>query len=676
MFPTVEENHQAPKETHHQLSFVMEAPDKPTDPNEVELTEVDKKTPPENNNEKRKELIINVKITFCTHVGWDGVLVMLFSLGIAGLFVYITFLYTKSFQAWHRPGVWVFMVFAVLYVVLVAKCLWTWKKMATAFTKEQQAEKDKGQGERTRSKSAIERVKQAAGNAKNIYEKLQVNGQWFLWKLYVSELFESAQQCINLVTVYLCSLPVGWTASICLGLAVDCIHTAWTMTHKNTPARRDRQVKIDTTVDFLCVAIPLCVMWFGYQVPISITEMLAISLMPTFSMLGKLDDILEEGIHHRAAQQVLKEQGRRSLTQKRRRESLFQQVAHLEMAKEQEDKVPRPVRFVAAGCKGLFGFFFLVVAIAHLAMRPTGCDETTWANGCVNKIPFCKSLFEPTCNCVSLKIENDYKLVALPNSLVDEMTGLRKVFIRNCNLTTLPPNMEQLTEMVDFKISFNRLEEFMVDVGKWEKLAILHLMYNNISKYNEKALWTHKNAAGVDIRDNVGLKVPDGNIEINMPSLQYIHLGNNSQNIQAVRFDSTSFPVLLYMYLNGNRLLSLPDESLKDTLLYLGMARCHLNSLPVYLSHFRSLKYLDVRDNNISNVDTRLKNLINDNKIESYFSGNNVCNRDTELDCKPLCSKYCWSRTESANGRCAATCNSGQCEYDGGDGLIEDASCT
>ena len=78
------------------------------------------------------------------------------------------------------------------------------------------------------------------------------------------------------------------------------------MTHKNTPARRDRQVKIDATVDFLCVAIPLCVMWFVYQVPISIPEMLSLTLMPTFFMLGKLDDILEEVIHARAAQQVLR----------------------------------------------------------------------------------------------------------------------------------------------------------------------------------------------------------------------------------------------------------------------------------------------------------------------------------------------------------------------------------
>ena len=41
-----------------------------------------------------------------------------------------------------------------------------------------------------------------------VYRNLQVNGPWFLWKLYASEVFEAIQQCINLGTVYLCSLPV------------------------------------------------------------------------------------------------------------------------------------------------------------------------------------------------------------------------------------------------------------------------------------------------------------------------------------------------------------------------------------------------------------------------------------------------------------------------------------
>ena len=105
----------------------MELPDERADPKEVELTEADDK-PPEKKAETQEHLTVDVEITFWTHVGWDGVLVMLFSLGIAGLFVYIVYLYTKKFQAWHRPGVWVFMVFSIFYTLTILVYLFTWKK--------------------------------------------------------------------------------------------------------------------------------------------------------------------------------------------------------------------------------------------------------------------------------------------------------------------------------------------------------------------------------------------------------------------------------------------------------------------------------------------------------------------------------------------------------------------
>ena len=85
----------------------METPDKYVSPKEVEM--IQKIETPAKTKHKRLEIEqVVVEITFCTHVGWDGVLVILFSFGIAGLFVYITSLYTKAFQAWHRPGIWVF----------------------------------------------------------------------------------------------------------------------------------------------------------------------------------------------------------------------------------------------------------------------------------------------------------------------------------------------------------------------------------------------------------------------------------------------------------------------------------------------------------------------------------------------------------------------------------------
>ena len=163
----------------------MDAPDKPADPKEVELGEVDDK-PPEKKTESREQLIVDVEITFWTHVGWDGVLVMLFSLGIAGLFVYITYLYTKNFQAWHRPGVWVFMVFAVLYTLFTLMYLFRWKKLAKSYSKYKTDRKNQ---------SLVRKFIQ-------LRKMFSLNGVLFLWKLYLFEFIESINQVVNISAAY------------------------------------------------------------------------------------------------------------------------------------------------------------------------------------------------------------------------------------------------------------------------------------------------------------------------------------------------------------------------------------------------------------------------------------------------------------------------------------------
>ena len=107
---------------------------------------------------------------------------------------------------------------------------------------------------------------------------------------------------------------------------------------------------------------------------------------------------------------------------------------------------------------------------------------------------------------------------------------------------------------------------------------------------------------------------------------------------------------------------------MKDNIVYLGIARCNLKSLPSYLSKFKYLRYLDVRDNEIENVDDNLKTLLRTNNgVESYFAGNAVCVKDSSLDCEPLCSKTCWSRKVRNNDECDVSCKSKECNYDGGD---------
>ncbi len=614
----------------------MGTPDTPTSPKDVELTSV-------NSARTDEQQKVHVNITFCTHVGWDGALVLFFLLGIAGLFVYITFLYTKSFQAWHRPWVWLFLVLAVLYSLLSFLYFFAWKRHAKYVVEQSRTTKPKRRGARSVCRT-IQRYKR----------DFDIKGSLFLWKLYFTEFVESINQLVNVNTFYLCTLPVSVTVSMCMVLSLDAFYRAYQLNQHYTVERRDWQIKTDLCIDFLCVALPLCVLWFGYQIPISVQEMIQITFWPSLCLFSKSRSIFREIVRVRTENTM-----GLSVTDGKR------------IAKIQRGRVPKVVSKAFCIYNVGYGLFLFSVAVAHLGMSLetenfANCDKTTWEKGCVNKIPFCKSLFKPTCNCASMKIENDYKLLALPNSLVDRMTGLRKVFIRNCNLTTLPPKMEKLTQIVDFEISFNRLQEFDVDVREWKKLHKLHLFHNNISTYNRIALWTHIKIEYLDISDNTGMEIPSSETKITMPSLVLLAFNNNSVGVN-FQLDKKMFPNIMYLYLNGNNGMAFPDKSLMGTLQYLGVARCNLKKLPSYLVAFKHLKYLDARDNNISSVSNDLKALITRNQVESYFSGNMVCNTDKELDCKPVCSKYCWSRHVADDGVCHWMCNSKECKFDGGD---------
>ena len=372
----------------------METPDALATPKDIELTAVTKWPP------TKKKQGRNVEMSFCTHVGFDGAFVMFFLLAVAGLFVYITFLYTKSFRAWHREWVWLFLLFAVLYSFLAVLYIFSWKQLV------------KNLFARLKSRNNLIKVKKGGVSIAKVIMRLRtdfrINGTLYLWKLYFFEFLESVNQLVNLNTVYLCTLPVEMTISICFLLAFDSVYRAYQMNQPYSVERRNRQIKIDIAVDFLCVAVPLLVLWFVYSIPISISEMLQITVLPSFFIISKLRSILREIIRVRVDYDFVRKGSiifTKDAENQKRITRTNSQSARL--SKKQEMQMPRRVTTAFSIYSLVYGLFLLSVAVAHLAMRPSGCDTITWEKGCVNKIPFCKSLFTPTCNCASLEIKND-----------------------------------------------------------------------------------------------------------------------------------------------------------------------------------------------------------------------------------------------------------------------------
>ena len=133
----------------------------------------------------------------------------------------------------------------------------------------------------------------------HLYSQFKLNGKYFLWKLYFFEIVEGINQIINMKSIYLCTLPLQVTLTLFAILSLDALSRAYQLRQPNTVARRDRQVKVDMVIDFICVAVPLSTIWFMFQTPISVTEMIQVTAWPSFCLYSKTRSLLREAIRVR-----------------------------------------------------------------------------------------------------------------------------------------------------------------------------------------------------------------------------------------------------------------------------------------------------------------------------------------------------------------------------------------
>ena len=295
--------------------------------------------------------------------------------------------------------------------------------------------------------------------------------------------------------------------------------------------------------------------------------------------------------------------------------------------------------------------------------------ETIWHNGCKIKTPFCKNMFVSTCDCAVVDIKS-HNLTMLPDEIV-EMTNLRKLAIRNGPLMTLPDNMEKLKGLTFIDFEFNRLKRFDVDVSNFVFLNRIYIRFNNITHVHD-SFWKHDTVTEIKASSNIGLRMPLNPKDIYLPNVFFFDIRNNSVLLPSI-LGKDQLPSIIFLLLDGNKIPKNGGtniETLSSNLASLGLARCGLKTLPSYLSDFKYLKNLDARDNNITEVPNEVTNWIKDTGIEAYFSGNKLlCENDEEnygKYCEEICSKYCWSKDGNKDNYCDPSCNSKECDYDGG----------
>ena len=372
----------------------------------------------------------------------------------------------------------------LIYFLAVLWFTTTWKKIADDYTK-----RATGRKKKSLAKNAV----------MAFYADTFINGPLFLWKLYIVEFCESINQMINFFTVYLCSLPVGVTIGICIALGLDSWSRGYGVLQQNTPVRRDRQIKIDIVVDFLCVALPILIMWFGYKVPISVVDMMQIALFPAFCLWTKLRSIFREIIRVKCVQAVLEEEDRIAKSFKRRRKSLYSVDETISMAKKQQSIIPYKVRVGFVVYNVLYGLFLCCIAIVHLvSQNTTTCEPLLWGS-CIVKTPFCGNAFRPTCNCVVLNVRK-HNWTELPKE-IEQMNALKVMRINHGPLEVVPDGFEEKFSKVSvLDLSYNALTEVPESLGN---MGINKLQLAN-NKLNElpDSVWGNENIFHLELDNN------------------------------------------------------------------------------------------------------------------------------------------------------------------------------
>jgi hypothetical protein len=524
--------------------------------------------------------------------GRESILVSMVVLALGGGNIIIFLNYTGGF---NREGVWVFFALGILSCLLV---VWFIARTCKAV---QPKNKKKTKDENQEEEKKPSKITAMFDTMKTRYNHLfDVNGKYYLSKMYAAELFEHTQQVYSLTTIYLCLMPVEISTIVCAVLTVELLINIWATFHIGSQEMRDRLIFLDILTDIFCVAFPLLYTWIFFQLPVQVTQMLIIVVYPTLSLYSKLNDIWKD--YFKMDLERMEKQNRKNTTSfkirgSRRRKSILNLSHNRDTLDKQLEHFPKWLRYAFTVLNIGFVLFFVSLVSVQLATQPSTdtCSgiftKEVW-EGCQVRVPFCQELFVAKCDCAVLEMTN-YTQKELPESF-GGLKSLVKLGVYTGQLEQLPqPLGDNHKRLAVLWVIGNQLKSLPDSVGNLQNLLSLYVFNNQLKS----------------LPDSVG----------------------NLQN-------------LLYFRVFNNQLQSLPDSVGKlQNLLYFYAWNNTLTSLPTTVGDMKSLIWVDVRHNGLTDLPSSVSQW---SKVEYlYLAGNPMCadlNIPSNLKgAKGLCEQQC-----------------------------------
>ncbi len=573
------------------------------------------------------------QFAFCKNVGVTGICLFCISLLLGTCQLLIAMQYTLYFQI-SRDGVWLFVAFSILFLLLVVYHLIFWKHMAEeAIKNATMGKKEKKKKEKKRKKFKLQKY----------IENFGFNGKWFLVKVYASEIIESCVQGYNLWNLYSCVLSPTSLLILCTFLFFDHVYRLYMLWQPYNAVRRDTQVFVDLCVDIICSSLPLLSLW-AFEIPFSVREITFLLLWPLGSTFLKLYDLMEENVSRRSTLNLIVLAESISVKNLRNRQSLFSKTA-VEIGLEQQlSYFGRKVKLTISLFTIIMGFGFIIFGFLVFSVR-LNCGKF-WSEACTIKLPFCRLDF--ACDCAILDVDK-HNFTMLPDA-VHEMKNLRSVSVTRGPLRHLP-SLENFGVLARLNMNENLLNQ-LSDLP--QNILYLSFEKNNVSSIQFLGKLNHLVTISASY-NNISTFPPVG-----ASLTQMLMRGNNLKTIG----DTKEIRIL---DVGENRIESLPAQS---GVVILEIHNNNLTALPSW-SH---LSVLDARYNLLQNLpeDVHL--------TDAWLRGNPLCENGWEPSSRTLknafekpgrgCTKQCSNvclDVDLGDGYCNSHCNSKPCNFDKGD---------
>ena len=202
--------------------------------------------------------------------------------------------------------------------------------------------------------------------------------------------------------------------------------------------------------------------------------------------------------------------------------------------------------------------------------------------------------------------------------------GFTELNLSDRGLTTLPPEMAQLSHLTGLDLSYNQLTSLPETIAHLSNLTVLSLGSNRLTSLPD-AIGQLTHLTTLDLSGNRLTSLP--NAIGKLINLTTFNLGDvfGSNKLTSLPDAIGQLTNLTILSLSSNQLKSLPDTIAQLTnLTKLRLNRNHLTSLPNAITHLTNLTVLDLRENHLTSLPDTIAHLTH--LTELYLGGNHLTN--------------------------------------------------